>query len=73
MEPIYSQYDEATLAMAAMIQNMEAVAKNSKDPDNRKRALEWLAEVQPEEREALEWLMSLTPEERKVVKPKEEF
>lgn len=73
MEPIYSQYDEATLAMAAMIPNMEAVAKNSKDPENRKRALEWLAEVQPEEREALEWLMSLTPEERKVVKPMEEF
>ena len=43
---------------------MEAVARNSNDPENRKRAREWLEEVQPEEREALAWLMSLTPEER---------
>ena len=67
---IRSKYDEATLAMAAMIPNMEAVARNSNDPENRKRAREWLEEVQPEEREALEWLMSLTPEERKAVKPR---
>lgn len=73
MKPIHSQYDEATLAMAEMIPNMEAVAKNSKDPENRKRASEWLAEVQPEEREALAWLQSLTPEERKAVKPREEI
>ena len=64
MKRIRSKYDEATLAMAAMIPNMEAVARNSNDPENRKRAREWLEEVQPEEREALAWLMSLTPEER---------
>ena len=69
MKCIHSKYDEATLAMAEMIPNMEAVARNSKDPENRKRASEWLAEVQPEEREALEWLNSLTPEERKAVMP----
>lgn len=73
METIQSQYDEATLAMAEMIPNMEAVARDSKDPESRKRAREWLAEVQPEEREALEWLMSLTPDERKAVKPREEI
>lgn len=73
MKQIQSQYDEDTLAMAAMIPNMEAVARNSKDPENRKRAREWLDEVQPEEREALEWLQSLTPEERKAVKPREEI
>lgn len=49
---IKREYDEATLAIAAMIPDMEAVARNGKTAENRRLAREWLALVTPEEREA---------------------
>ena len=49
---IKRERDEATLAIAAMIPDIEAVERNTKDAETRRLAREWLALVTPEEREA---------------------
>ena len=61
---IKREYDEATLAIAAMIPVMEAVARNGKTAENRKLAREWLALVTPEEREALRRLRKIDDQAR---------
>ena len=54
---IKRERDEATLAIAAMIPDIEAVERNTKDAETRRLAREWLALVTPEEREAARrWL-----------------
>ena len=62
---IKRERDEATLAIAAMIPDIEAVERNTKDAETRRLAREWLALVTPEEREASRRWLALDNEARR--------